>query len=185
MRRRRKRIISQVRTGLCAFCTNPVFTFLNSPYPQLLVDMLLALVQRLFRARINREFACISIDGIMRRSRKRIISHVRTGLCAFCTNPVFTFLNFPCTQLLVDMLLALVQRLFRARIDREFARISFDCIMRRGRKRIISQVCTGLCAFCTNPVFTFLNSPNPQLLVDMLLALVQRLFRARINREFA
>ena len=121
MRRGWKPIISQVRAGLCAFCTNPVFTLLKSPYPQLLVDMLLALVQRLFRARINRDFASIPIDGIMRRGRKRIISQVRTGLCAFCTNPVFTFLNSPYPQLLVDMLLALVQRLFRARINREFS----------------------------------------------------------------
>ena len=57
MRRCRKRIISQVRNGLYAFCTNTGSTFLNSPYPKHLVGILLALVQRLFRARISRKFA--------------------------------------------------------------------------------------------------------------------------------
>ena len=100
-----------------------MFTFVNSPYPQLLVDMLLALVQRLFWARISRQFASISIDGIMCRCMKRIILQVRTGLCAFCTNSVFAFLNSTYPQLLADMLLALVQRLFWLRLTgnlREF-----------------------------------------------------------------
>ena len=147
--------------------------------------MLLALVQRLFRARVSREVARIPIDGIMRRCRNRITSRVPTGLCAFCTNSVFTFLNSPYPQRLVSMLLALVQRLFRARVIREVARIPIDGIMRRCSNRITSRVPTGLCAFCTNSVFTFLNSPYPQLLVGMLLALVQRLFRARVIREVA
>ena len=141
--------------------------------------MHLALVQPLYRARFSREFAQIPFDGIMRRCRNRITSRVPTGLCAFCTNSVFTFLNSPYPQLLVGMLLALVQLLFRARVSREFARIPIDGIMRRCRNRFTSQVPTGLCAFCTNSVFTFLNSPYTQLLVGMLLALVQRLFRAR------
>ena len=173
MRLSKKWIISQVPTGMCAFRTNPVFTFYNSPHPQLLVAMLLALVQRLFQARVSRELARISIDGTMRLSKKWIISQVPTGLCAFCTNSVFTFLNSPHPQLLVAMLLALVERLFQARVSRELARISIDGTMRLSKKWIISQVPTGLCAFCTNSVFTFLNSPHPQLLVAMLLALVQ------------
>ena len=57
MRRYSRRIISQVRKVLCVNCTNSGFTFSNSSIPCLLVDMILALVQRLFRARISRQFA--------------------------------------------------------------------------------------------------------------------------------
>ena len=168
---------------MCAFCTNSVFTFLNSPHLQLLVAKLLALVQRLLRAWLSRELARISIDCTMRRCRNWIISQVPTGLCTFCTNSVFIFLNSPHPQLLVAKLLALVQRLFQAWLSRELARISIDYTMRRCRNWITSQVPTGLCAFCTNSVFTFMNSPHTQLLVAMLLALVQRLLRARVSRE--
>ena len=131
MLHRRKWISSQVPTGLCAFCTNGVFAFLSSPHPQLLVAMFLALVQRLFRARVSRELARISIDVNIRRCKKLFISQVPTGLCAFCTNSMFTFLNSPHHQLRVAMLLALVQRLFRARFSRELALISIDCTWRR------------------------------------------------------
>ena len=171
---------------VCAFfCPNSLFTFLNFPHPQLLVAMFLALVQLLLRARVSRELARISIDVTMRRCKKLFTSQVPTGLCTFCTNSVFTFLNSPHPQLLVAMVLALVQRLFRARVSRELARISIDGIMRSWRKWISSQDSTGLCAFCTNGVFTFLRSPHPQLLVAMFLTLVQRLFRARFSRELA
>ena len=44
--------------------------------------------------------------------------------------------------------------------------------MRSWRKWISSQVPTGVCAFCTNSVFTFLNFKHPQLLVAMFLTLV-------------
>ena len=185
MRRRRKWISSQVPTGLCAFCTNGVFAFLSSPHPQLLVAMFLALVQRLFRARVSRELAWISIDGTMHRCKELITSQDPTGLCDFCTNSVFSFLNSPHRQFLVAMLLALVQRLFLARVSRELARISIDVTIRRCKKLFISQVPTGLCAFCTNSMFTFLNFPHHKLLVAMLLALVQRLFRARFSCELA
>ena len=57
MRRRRRRIISQVRKGLCVYCTNSGFTFSNSSIPCLLVHMIIAVVQRLFRARISRQCA--------------------------------------------------------------------------------------------------------------------------------
>ena len=44
--------------SFCAlFPQTQVFTFLNSPYPQLLVDMLHSLVQGLFRARVSGEIA--------------------------------------------------------------------------------------------------------------------------------
>ena len=36
MRRRRRRITSQVRKGLCVYCTNSWFTFSNSSFPGLL-----------------------------------------------------------------------------------------------------------------------------------------------------
>ena len=121
----------------------------------------------------------------MYRCKELIISQDPTGLCAFCTNSVFSFLNSPHRQFLVAMLLALVQRLFRARFSRELARISIEGTMRSCKKLINSEVPTGLCAFCTNGVFTFLSSPHPQLLVAMFLALVQRLFRARFSRGLA
>ena len=57
MRRSRKRTISLVCIGFCIVCTYSIFAFLNSPYPQLLVGMLLSLVQGLFLARVSREFA--------------------------------------------------------------------------------------------------------------------------------
>ena len=185
MRRGMKWIISQIPTGFCAFCTNSVFTFLNFPHPRLLVAMLLALMQRLFQASVSREIVRISIEATMRRCKKLIISKVPTGLCTFCTNSVFTFLNSPHPQLHVAMLLALVQRLFRSRFSRELARISIEVTMRHCKKLITSQVPTGLCTFRINSMFTFLKSPHPQLLEAMVLALVQRLFRARVSRELA
>ena len=138
---------SQALTGWCAFCTNSVFTFLNFPHSQLLVAMLLALVQRFFQARVSRELSRISNEVTMRCCKKLIISQVPTGLCTFCTNSVVTFLNSPHPQLLVAMLLALVQRLFRTRVSRELARISIEVTMRHCKKLIISQVHTGLCTF--------------------------------------
>ena len=81
MRRCRKRITSQVRNGLCGFCTNTGLTFLNSPYPQHLVGMLLALVQKLFRARVSREFASISIGGTIRLCGKGLFRRSVT-VCA-------------------------------------------------------------------------------------------------------
>ena len=180
-----KRITSQVRKGLCVDCTNSGFAFPNSSIPCLLVDVILALVQRLFRARISRQCAWISIGITMRRCRRRITSWVRKGLCVYCTNSGFTFPNSSIPCLLVDVILALVQRLFRARISRQCAWISIGITMRRCRRRITSWVRKGLCVYCTNSGFTFPNSSIPCLPVDVILALVQRLFRARISRQCA
>ena len=185
MRRRRRGITSQVRKGLCVYCTNSGFAFSNSSIPCLLVHMILALVQRLFRARISSQCAWISNGGIMRRSRRGITSQVRKGLCVYCTNSGFAFSNSSIPCLLVDMILALVQRLFRARISSQCAWISNGGIMRRSKRGITSQVRKGLCVYCTNSGFAFSNSSIPCLLVDMILALVQRLFRARISSQCA
>ena len=185
MRRCSKRITSQVRKGLCVYCTNSGFAVSNSSIPWFLVHMTLALVQRLFRARISRQRAWISIGIIMRRCSKRIISQVRKGLCVYLTKSGFAFSNSSIPCLLVHMILALVQRLFRARISRQSAWISIGIIMRRCCKRIISQIRKGLCVYCTNSGFAFSNSSIPCLLVHMILALVQRLFRARISRQSA
>ena len=183
MRRCSKRITSQVHKGLCVYCTNSGFAFSNSSIPCLLVDMILASVQRLFRARISRQCAWISIGIIMRRCSKRITSQVRKGLFVYCTNSRFAFANSSIPCLLVHMIFALVQRLFRARISRQCAWISNGIIMRRWSKRITSQVRKGLCVYCTNSGFAFSNSSIPCLLVHMILALVERLFRARISRQ--
>ena len=185
VRRRRKRIASQVRKGLCVYCTNSGFAFSNSSIPCFLVHMILALVQRLFRARISHQCAWISNGGIVRRRRKRIASQVRKGLCVYCTNSGFAFSNFSIPCLLVHMILALVQRLFRARISRQCAWISIGIIMRRCIKRITSQIRKGLCVYCTNLRFSFSNCSIPCLLVDVILALVKPLFRARISRQSA
>ena len=181
VRRRRKWIASQVRKGLCVYCTNSGFAFSNSSIPCLLVDMILALLQRLFRGKISCQSTCIAINFIMRRCSKRITSQVRKGLCAYCTNAGFAFSNSSIPCLLVDMILALVQRLFLARISSESAWISIGIIMRRCSKRITSQVRKGWCVYCTNSGFAFSNSSIPCLLVDMILALLQRLFRGKIS----
>ena len=180
-----KRITSQVRNGLCVYCTNLGFAFSNSSIPCLLVHMILALVQRLFRARICRECAWISNGGIVRRLRRRITSQVRDGLSVYCTNSGFAFSNSSIHCLLVHMLVALAQRLFRARISRQSAWISIGIVKRRCGKRITSQVRKGLCVYCRNSGFAFSNSSIPCLLLHMILALVQRLFRARIIRQYA
>ena len=185
MRRCSKRITSQVSEGLCVYCKNSDFAFSNSSIPCFLVHMTLALVQRLFRARISRQSAWISIGIIMRRCSKRITSHVRKGLCVYCTNLGFAFSNSSIPCFLVDVILALVQLLFRARISRQCAWMSNGGIVRRLMKRITSQVRKGLCVYCTNSSFAFLNSFIPCLLVHMTLALVQYLFQARISRQNA
>ena len=185
MRRYSKRINSQVRKGLCVYCTNSGFAFSNSFISCLLVHMTLALVQCLFQARISRQSALISIDIIMRRCSKQFTSQFRKGLCVYCTNSGFAFSNSSIPCFLVHMILALVQRLFRARISRKRAWMSNSGIVRRRRKRITSQVRKGLCVYCTNSGFAFSNSFIPCLLVHMTLALVQCLFQARISRQCA
>ena len=155
VRLRRKRIASQVRKGLCVYCTNSGFAFSNSSIPCLLVHMILALVQRLFQARISRQCAWISIGIIMRRCSKRITSQIRKGLCVYCTNSRFAISNSSIPCLLVHMILALVQRLFRARISRQSAWISIVIIMRRCSKRIISKVRKGLFVFDQTQGFHF------------------------------
>ena len=91
MRRFSKQFTSQVRKGLCVYCTNSMFAFSNSFIPCLLVHMILALVQCLFQARISRQSALISIDIIMRSCSKQFTSQVRKGLCVYCTNSGFAF----------------------------------------------------------------------------------------------
>ena len=155
MRRCSKRITSQVRKGLCVYCTNSGFAFSNSSIPCLLVHMILALVQRFFLDRISPQSAWISIGIIMRRCCKRITSQVRKGLCVYCTNSGFAFSNSSVPCLLVHMILALVQRLFRARISSQCAWIYIGIVMRRCSKRITSQVRKGLCVYCTNSGVAF------------------------------
>ena len=183
MRRCNERITSRIRKGLCVYFTNSGFAFLNSSIPYLLVDKIPALVQHLFRARISRQCASISIGIIMRLCSKRITSQVRKGLFVYCTNSRFAFANSSIPCLLVHMIFALVQRLFRARISRQCAWISIGIIMRRCNERITSRVRKGLCVYFTNSGFAFLNSSIPYLLVDKIPALVQHLFRARISRQ--
>ena len=69
IRRCMERIYWPVPTALFAFCTEKRFTFINSSCPLLLDNMHLALVQHLYRARISRECARITIEGTIRRCR--------------------------------------------------------------------------------------------------------------------
>ena len=158
---------------LCAFIAQTQgFAFSKSSIPCLLVHWILALVQRLFRARISSQCAWISNDGIMRRRRRGFTSQVRKCLCVYCTNSGFAFSNSSIPFLLVDMILALVQRLFRDRTSRQCAWISNGGIMRHRRRGFTSQVRKGLCVYCTNSGFAFWNSSIPCLLVHMILVLV-------------
>ena len=56
----------------------------------------------------------------------------RTALCVDCTNGGIAFLATPFPQLLAHMQFALVQLFFRARVCREFTRISIADTMRDG-----------------------------------------------------
>ena len=76
----------QTRIALCVDCTNGGFEFLTSPFPQLLPHISIALVQLLFRGRVSREFALISIAVSIRRWCRGNNLHARTALCVDCTN---------------------------------------------------------------------------------------------------
>ena len=85
----------QARTALCFECKNGGLAFLASPFPQLLAHMLFALVQLLFRARVCREFARISIADTMQRWCRRNNSKAPTALCVDCTNVGFCVFGLP------------------------------------------------------------------------------------------
>ena len=132
----RRRIYWQARHGLCALCTEWGIKFSNSPCPQLLIDILLVLAQRLFRPSIRLEFHWISI---WRHYTALPVTDTLAGPSRFVRSfhQVREYIsNFPCPQLLVDMLLVLVQRLFRPSIRPEFPWISIDGTIRRWRWRI-------------------------------------------------
>ena len=158
---------------------------MGSPFPQLLAHMYFALVQLMFRRKVSREFARISIADIARRWWRRSDLQTRTALCVDCTNGGFAFLGCPFPQLLVHMNFALVQLLFWRKVCKEFARISIADITRRWWRRSDLQARTVLCVDCTNGGFVFLGSPFPQLLAQMDFALVQLLFWRKVCREFA
>ena len=146
---------SQSSDGLFALYTKRWITFFNYPYSKLHFGVLLALVQTLYRPRIRREFAWISIDGTIRRNGWRPTLQARHGLCAPCTKSGITFFNSPCPKLHFAALFALVQTLFRPRSGREFAWISIDGTIRRCRWLLILQARHGLCALCTERGITF------------------------------
>ena len=109
----------QARTALYVDCTNGGFAFSASPFPQLLANIYFGVVQLLFRGMACREFARISIDGIIRRWCRRNNLQARTALCVDCTNGGFAISASPIPQLLAHMWFALVQLLFRCRVCRE------------------------------------------------------------------
>ena len=157
----RERRYLPARKALCAFCTEKGYTFLKSSCAQILDNMHLALVQPLYRARNSGECTRISIDGTILRCREQRCSPARNALCAFCTEKGYTFLKSSCAQILDNMHLALVQPLYRARICGEYTRISIDGTIQRWRERRYWPACKALCAFCTEKLFTFLNSSYP------------------------
>ena len=118
------------RTALCAFCTVGWFRYLNSSCPWLLDNMLLALVQPLYRASKSREYTRISIDGPNWRWIGRWYWPARTALSSFYTEKGFRYLNSSCPQLLDNMHLALGQPLYQAWIRRECTQISIQGTIR-------------------------------------------------------
>ena len=141
--------------------------------------MHLALVQPLYRARQPRECTRISIGSTIQRCSGRLHWKARAALCAFCTDKRFPFLNSPSPHLLNYMHLALVQPLYQARQPRECTRISIGSTILRCSGRLHWKARAALCGFCTDKRFPFLNSPSPQFLNYMHIALVQPLYRAR------
>ena len=141
-------------------------------------------MQLLLRARFCREFARISIDGIVRQWYRRNNFQAHIALCEDCTNAAFAFLASPFPQLLAHMQFALVQLLFRGSFCREFTRISFADTIRRWCRRNNFQARIALCVDCTNAGFAILASRFPQILAHMQFALVQLLFRGSFCREF-
>ena len=139
IRRNGRRLNFQARHGLCALCTKRGITFFNSQSSMLHFGMVLALVQTLYRPKIRREFARISINGTILRNRWRPHFQARHGLCALYTKSGITFCNPPYLQLHLGVLLALVQ----------FAWISIDGTIRWKGLRPNFQASHGLCAFYT------------------------------------
>ena len=167
MRRLCRRNNLHARTALCGDCTNGGFAFASSPFPQLLANMLFALVQLLYRGKVCRKIARISIADTVRRWCWRNNLQVRTALCGDCANGGFAFSASPFPQLLANMYFALVQLLFRGMACREFARISIDGIIRRWCWRTNLPARTALCVDCTNGGFAISASPFPQLFAHM------------------
>ena len=105
----------QACTRRSTFCTNPGFTFIDSPSRLLPFRMHLALVQRLYRARSSPEFAQTSIHGSMRNCCRRSSLLDRPRQCGFCTNLGFRFTGSPSPFLPFHMHLTFVQTLYLAR----------------------------------------------------------------------
>ena len=135
----------QARIALSVDCTNTGCAFLASPFPLLFNHIQFALVQLVFRARVCREFARISIDGIIRRCCRMNNFQARIALCVDCTNAGFAFLASTFPQLLAHIQFALVQLLFRGRFCREFTQISFPTLYGDAAGWTISKL-ISLCA---------------------------------------
>ena len=180
-----KRSSFQARTARYAFSTNARFPLLGFPYLKLPFHMHLALVQPLIRATGSPECAQISTGGHIRRCTRRSSLQARTGRCAFYTNRRLPFLGFSYLKFPFHMHLALVQPLYRATGRPECAQISTGGPIRRCTRRSSLQARTGRCAFSTNARFQFLGFPYLKLPFQMLLALVQPLYRATGRPECA
>ena len=142
-------------------------------------------MQLLFRGRDCREFARISIGGIIRQWLLLTKLQARIALSVDCTNGGFSFLASSFPQLPANMLFALVQLLFRRRDCWEIAPISIGGIIRRWWLLTNLQARNDLCVDCTNGGFAFLSSSFHQRPANMLFALVQLFFRGRVCREIA
>ena len=143
--------------------------------------MHLALVQALYRARCNPEFAQISIHGAVHNCSRGFSLQVRPRRYAFRTDPGFTLSGSTSPLLPFHMHFALVQTLCRARFSPEFAQISIHgaiCNCSRGGSLLVRH---RWCAFCTDPGFRFSASPSPLLPFHMHLTLVETLYRTRYS----
>ena len=103
----------QPHIGKWAFCTDIRITFLGSPFPQLLFDIVITLVQIRYRGKGRPEFPQISTLGPVCRCMKPGSYQPRTGKCAFCTNTRITCLGSPFPQLTFDIIVALVHTRYR------------------------------------------------------------------------
>ena len=79
---------------------------------------------------------------------------------------------------------ALVQALYRAKCNHEFALICIHSAVRNYSVGVSLQVHPRRCAFCTDLGFTFSGSPYPQRPFYLHLALAEALYRARCSPKF-
>ena len=97
----------------CVYCTEWAITFLGSPYPQLLFDINIALVQTRYHGdplrRSLPNFHCRPYTACMKPGSLP----ARIAQCVYCADMAITFLGSPYPQLPFERNIALVQTRYR------------------------------------------------------------------------